>query len=128
MATNRSITATSAAIVRLLAAQSQRDPQLPRCAVSLLRAEPLPVPSGDAVVGVHLYRVGSSVAQLDLTTPLNANPVLPTDVLDMPSDTAPVFDDVVPDGWAGHSHSRRTAVTTKHEWQSHRGVRHTHGY
>lgn len=65
MATNRAIAATSAAISTLLTAESLRDPQLPRCTVSLYQAEQLQKPAEGVVISVYLYRVALSVVRRD---------------------------------------------------------------
>jgi len=69
MATNRAIAATSAALVTMLTAESEReaqaDPLLPKWTVSLYQAEQLQKPTEGVVISVYLYRVGLSVARRD---------------------------------------------------------------
>jgi hypothetical protein len=74
MATNRAVAATSAAIVRVLTAASQRDPQLPQCTVRTVQAEQLRASPEDAVIGVFLYRVSLSEVQADDGLPAPGGP------------------------------------------------------
>lgn len=84
MATNRAIAATSTAIVSLLSAESQRDPQLPPCTVSLFQAEEFQKPSEGDVIGVYLYRVGLSDVQPNRDRPEPGGPHLaPSITLDL---------------------------------------------
>lgn len=76
MATNRAIAATSTAIVSLLSAEYQRDPQLPQCTVSLFQAEQFQKPPEGNVIGVYLYRVGLSDVQTNTGRPVPGGPRL----------------------------------------------------
>lgn len=80
MATDRAIAATSTALVTLLMAESQRDPQLPPCTVSLLQAEQLQTPAEGAVIGVYLYRVRPSDVQDDRGLGVPGQPHVPPSV------------------------------------------------